>query len=279
MRFKSIIDAHCLPTVKFAFHSNRPVLATTSDTVLNSSFSSGITNVIKVWDVRSKDYSPVQFPCIASVSLRQQCRCLLYNVQFLAVSSADDCVYVYDANSMKLKAKFKVSGAAMAWHTKRPLLFVGGFDANPSILIFDMDQLNNKQPVMTLKGHTERVSANGILALTSKLLITGSEDHTIRVWNLRSGKQSQRITLPNAVTSLCTLHFHIPHTAVMFLSGCCDGFVHIFRQNNAKHSVFSKVFKIPIGSLNFGICSVPLRSAHALIIICDKDKFHFYILG
>ncbi|RYY83318.1 hypothetical protein EON63_11505 [archaeon] len=69
------------------------------------------------------------------------------------------------------------------------------------------------------QGHTEYITSLSMCPVNDTFL-TASEDHTIRRWDIQSGKQTMHITLPSAYNSpMVSLHYrydiiyyHTPYT-------------------------------------------------------------------
>lgn len=71
---------------------------------------------------------------------------------------------------------------------------------NPHIRIFDV-QSNNPQPVASYDAHTSNVTAVGFQR-DNKWLFSGSEDHTIKLWDLRAPGCQREYEMKGPVNSV-----------------------------------------------------------------------------
>ena len=57
---------------------------------------------------------------------------------------------------------------------------------NPFVRIFDVANAANANPIVTFEGHTTNVVATGF-EHSARWIYSGSEDGTVRIWDMRSG--------------------------------------------------------------------------------------------
>eukprot|EP00455_Lapot_gusevi_P036613 TRINITY_DN4077_c0_g1_i6.p1 TRINITY_DN4077_c0_g1~~TRINITY_DN4077_c0_g1_i6.p1 ORF type:complete len:304 (+),score=45.39 TRINITY_DN4077_c0_g1_i6:152-1063(+) len=72
---------------------------------------------------------------------------------------------------------------------------------NPHLRLFEINT-NNPSPVMTFDGHTSNVTAIGFQK-DSKWMFTGSEDGTVKIWDIRAPGCQRNYESRSAVNSAC----------------------------------------------------------------------------
>ncbi len=130
------------------------------------------------------------------------CRGHMYSVRCVAWSSdsrlvasaggADKSVCVWDAAEgtqvMEPLRGHDVSVSSVVLNTTTTLLFSASWD-NTTIIIWDLDIAGRKATVRhTLQGHTNGVASIS-LCPDERLIVSGSSDHTVRVWEVATGQQ------------------------------------------------------------------------------------------
>lgn len=86
---------------------------------------------------------------------------------------------------------------------------------NPHIRLFEINNSSNQNPILTLEGHTGNVTSLGFQR-NGRYLYSGSEDGTVKLWDLRSPTFSRSFDSKGAVNSV-SLH---PNQAEI-ISGEC----------------------------------------------------------
>ena len=75
---------------------------------------------------------------------------------------------------------------------------------NPHIRLFEVNNSSNQNPILTLEGHTGNVTSLGFQR-NGRYLYSGSEDGTVKLWDLRSPTFSRSFDSKGAVNSV-SLH-------------------------------------------------------------------------
>jgi G protein beta subunit-like protein len=75
---------------------------------------------------------------------------------------------------------------------------------NPHIRLFEINNSSNQNPILTLEGHTGNVTSLGFQR-NGRYLYSGSEDGTVKLWDLRSPTFSRSFDSKGAVNSV-SLH-------------------------------------------------------------------------
>ena len=71
---------------------------------------------------------------------------------------------------------------------------------NPHIRLFEVNNSSNQNPILTLEGHTGNVTSLGFQR-NGRYLYSGSEDGTVKLWDLRSPTFSRSFDSKGAVNS------------------------------------------------------------------------------
>lgn len=109
--------------------------------------------------------------------------------------------------------------------TDKQYLAAGG---NPHIRLFEINNSSNQNPILSLEGHTGNVTSLGFQR-NGRYLYSGSEDGTVKIWDLRSPTFSRSFDAKGGVNSVA-LH---PNQAEI-ISGDQNGSVKIFDLGSSK---------------------------------------------
>eukprot|EP00668_Euglena_longa_P044071 GGOE01058659.1.p1 GENE.GGOE01058659.1~~GGOE01058659.1.p1 ORF type:complete len:435 (-),score=150.04 GGOE01058659.1:414-1652(-) len=143
-----------------------------------------------------------------------------FDGKLVATGGMDGVVKLWDVETGELRATLEGLTDSVEWlacHPKGNVLFAGGADGQSAMW-------NTKGELMQLfSGHGGRVTC-GTITVDGKLLITGSEDGTIRVFNPKTAETIHTFDklrgLPDAV--VISLHCS-PHHEDVLLAGCEEG--------------------------------------------------------
>jgi G protein beta subunit-like protein len=100
--------------------------------------------------------------------------------------------------------------------------FLGAAGGHPAIRLYDINDTTNQNPVLTLDGHRAAVTSIGFQR-DVRFLYSGSEDGTVKLWDLRSNTFSRSWDSKAAVNSVC-LH----PNQVQLISGDQDGSIKVW---------------------------------------------------
>jgi len=95
-------------------------------------------------------------------------------------------IEVWHIPSGKETMRFDVHATAVAPSPNGRLIVIGASRGPASGLIVIWDRIEDKA-IRTLEGHTNRVTALAVSA-DQRRLISASEDHTVRLWDLQAGE-------------------------------------------------------------------------------------------
>ncbi|KAL7534357.1 hypothetical protein ACHAXR_005814 [Thalassiosira sp. AJA248-18] len=109
--------------------------------------------------------------------------------------------------------------------TDKQYLAAGG---NPHIRLFEINNSSNQNPILSLEGHTGNVTSLGFQR-NGRYLYSGSEDGTVKLWDLRSPTYSRSFDSKGPVNSVA-LH---PNQAEI-ISGDQNGSIKLFDLGSSK---------------------------------------------
>jgi WD40 repeat protein len=100
------------------------------------------------------------------------------------------CIKVFD------EAKDCVSRITLISHEGSNRLVASSWDG--CIRQYD---LNNDALINTMAGHSAKIKS--IMAVNYRILISGADDHELRIWNLKTGSCLYRLKIDKPITSMC----------------------------------------------------------------------------
>jgi WD40 repeat protein len=137
-----------------------------------------IDHTIKIWDLNTKQCS--------NLGKHVECIAIVYAPDGAPVSISEDGVVKYWDCEKKLASTLPCVGS-FGWHRDPPtaIFFVGQkyFFGLPNHTIGSCDWRSGEPLAQPLEGHEKRVSC--FACAGEEFLISGSEDKTVRVWNLK----------------------------------------------------------------------------------------------
>jgi G protein beta subunit-like protein len=109
---------------------------------------------------------------------------------------------------------------------------------NPAIRLYEINSTSNdpqqqQQAVLTLEGHTGNVTSIGFQR-DGRYLYSGSDDGTIKIWDLRNPNYSRSIAVGAPVNSVC-----LRSDRDEFTSGDQDGYVKVWDLSGKKEPLVS----------------------------------------
>lgn len=133
----------------------------------------------------------------------------------LATAGQDDKIRFWEAPSGICSRVLRYADSqvnCLEITTDKQYLAAGG---NPHIRLFEINNSSNQNPILSLEGHTGNVTSLGFQR-NGRYLYSGSEDGTVKLWDLRSPTYSRSFDSKGAVNSVA-LH---PNQAEI-ISGMC----------------------------------------------------------
>ncbi|XP_068147883.1 serine-threonine kinase receptor-associated protein [Drosophila tropicalis] len=120
----------------------------------------------------------------------------------MITGSNDKTARLWNAYDGSLIKKFRQSNpvSSVSFDMKSKSFATGNLNANPSVSVYDIEHLS-KHPVVEFKGHSRGVR-NISFCKTDSCIISSSYDRSVRMWDLRSGKETNSIFLPHHAKSL-----------------------------------------------------------------------------
>ena len=100
--------------------------------------------------------------------------------------------------SLRLRRRLTLRGVHLVGVLTPPLAFAAA--GNPAIRLFEVNT-NNPQPITSFEGHTSNVTAVGF-ERDGRWMYSGSEDGTVKIWDLRASGFQREYESRGAVNSV-----------------------------------------------------------------------------
>jgi WD40 repeat protein len=204
------LTGHLAPISALRFNKSGKLLASGSS-----------DNMIKIWDslFRVRNFEGHQ----------GNINCLLFDnsSKYLFSGSEDRTIIAWDVASGKpfrtITHGQSVNSLAMAGNDPR-FLYVAG--VGPKISVYN---LANLQVTRTFDGHTDAINAIDI-SKNNQYLLSGSNDKTARIWDLKSGKELRK--LPVDCWKVLAVAFS--DDSKYAVTGCNDGSIKVWEVETGK---------------------------------------------
>ncbi|EDW74959.1 uncharacterized protein Dwil_GK15619 [Drosophila willistoni] len=120
----------------------------------------------------------------------------------MLTGSDDKTARLWNAQDGSLIKKFRqpTPVSSVSFDMPSKTFAIGHLDANPAISVYDIEHLS-KHPLVELRGHSRGIR-NISFCKTDSCIMSSSYDRSVRMWDLRSGKETNSIFLPHHAKSL-----------------------------------------------------------------------------
>ncbi|CAD8190822.1 unnamed protein product [Paramecium pentaurelia] len=195
-----VIKTECDSIQSLAFSNDGQVLA---------SGSGGFSYIIKIWNL--KDYSQIQEFDVHSHTIN----CL----QFMQNGGADNKIFVLNVEKGKKELEIKIhKGQVNSLKLIKDILISGSSDH--TIKYYNLEE---QKEISVISGHQNTITS---IAVTPdcKMLISGSDDISIGVWDMMTQKQLASLQTSDQVKCI-----DICPNGQIFAAGCYDGSIHLYK--------------------------------------------------
>ena len=178
-------------------------------------------------------------------------------------TSADNTVKLWDINSLKCIKTLKHHTKCVLSCCYNPLgkkeIFSGGNDLEIIVWITNKN-VEDYEESKALKGHTKRISSLAF-ADDYNYLLSGSDDKTLRIWDLKDNENIQCIKIIKDLLSPIDFLLYLDNRLMV---GCEDGVISFIKMNKMKRCRSVKFSNSAIYSFN-------IFHKHRYLVIGSKD--------
>ena len=249
---QTIEDAHTKEITTLAYLLKRNEIATGS-----------VDSTIKIWKINYKKGEITLHKELTGHSNSVTCIRDFPKLNCFCSTSSDNTVKLWDGNSLKCVKTLKFHTKCVLTCCYNPLgnkeIFSGGEDLD--IIVWATEKgLEGYEEKKALKGHTKRISSLAF-ADDYHYLLSGSDDKTLRIWDLKNIEDIQCIKVIKDLNSAIDFLLYLENR---LLVGCEDGIISFIKMNKMKRCRSVKFSKSPIYSFN-------IFHKHRYLIIGNKD--------
>ena len=258
---QTIEDAHEKEITTLAYILKRNEIATGS-----------VDQTIKIWKVNYKKGEISLYKELTGHSNSITCVKDFPKLNCFCSASSDNTLKLWDTSSLKCLKTLK-------FHTKCVLtccynpsgkkeIFSGGEDLDIIVWTTEKD-IEKYEEKKCLKGHTKRISSLAY-ADDYNYLLSGSDDKTLRIWDLKNIEDIQCIKVIKDLMSPIDLLLYLENR---LLVGCEDGMISFIKMNKMKRCRSVRFSNSPIYSFYI------FHKHRYLIIGCKDGKTRVWKIG
>jgi WD40 repeat protein len=258
---QTIEDAHEKEITTLAYILKRNEIATGS-----------VDQTIKIWKVNYKKGEISLYKELTGHSNSITCVKDFPKLNCFCSASSDNTLKLWDTSSLKCLKTLK-------FHTKCVLtccynpsgkkeIFSGGEDLDIIVWTTEKD-IEKYEEKKCLKGHTKRISSLAY-ADDYNYLLSGSDDKTLRIWDLKNIEDIQCIKVIKDLMSPIDLLSYLENR---LLVGCEDGMISFIKMNKMKRCRSVRFSNSPIYSFYI------FHKHRYLIIGCKDGKTRVWKIG
>ncbi len=122
--------------------------------------------------------------------------------QFMASGGADGSFFIWDLSSYSIKYNLIGHTDYVTCIKRLSSSLIASGDYNGLIIIWNW--ITGEQ-IFNLNGHTNRLELNSLDLYDEQTLISGSNDKTVKFWNITNGKLIRSINVPIGISALAML--------------------------------------------------------------------------
>jgi len=251
----------CCQTIESAH--NREITCLTYILKRNEIATGSVDETIKLWKVNYKK---------GEISLNKEltghtdsvtCIRDFIKLNCFCSTSADNTVKLWDINSLKCIKTLKHHTKCVLSCCYNPLgkkeIFSGGNDLEIIVWITNKN-VEDYEESKALKGHTKRISSLAF-ADDYNYLLSGSDDKTLRIWDLKDNENIQCIKIIKDLLSPIDFLLYLDNRLIV---GCEDGVISFIKMNKMKRCRSVKFSNSAIYSFN-------IFHKHRYLVIGSKD--------
>ena len=258
---QTIEDAHEKEITTLAYILKRNEIATGS-----------VDQTIKIWKVNYKKGEISLYKELTGHSNSITCVKDFPKLNCFCSASSDNTLKLWDTSSLKCLKTLKFhTKCVLTWcynPSGKKEIFSGGEDLDIIVWTTEKD-IEKYEEKKCLKGHTKRISSLAY-ADDYNYLLSGSDDKTLRIWDLKNIEDIQCIKVIKDLMSPIDLLLYLENR---LLVGCEDGMISFIKMNKMKRCRSVKFSNSPIYSFYI------FHKHRYLIIGCKDGKTRVWKIG